>query len=156
LFMTMKGLPMTYNRDMQEDKEPLFEAVDQLTVTLEMARGVVETTVLKEGPPQQAAEEGWLVATDLAEALSRAGVPFHQAHRLVGSLVLESVKQGRKPAQWSGEELHAFDARFQPEMAAYLNPAAGMETRTSKGGTAPGTVQAALAEARRRLEAMSS
>ncbi len=155
LFTTMKGLPMTYNRDMQEDKEPLFEAVDQLTMTLEMARGVVETTSLKAGPPQAAAEEGWLVATDLAEALSRAGVPFHQAHQVVGRLVLDSVKQGKKPGEWTGEELHAFDARFTPQMAALMNPAEGMKTRIARGGTAPETVRAALAEARRRLETMS-
>jgi len=155
LFTTMKGLPMTYNRDMQEDKEPLFEAVDQLTVTLEMARGVVETSSLRPGPPRAAAEEGWLVATDLAEALSRAGVPFHQAHQVVGRLVLESVKQGKKPGEWTGEELHAFDARFTPQMAALMNPEEGMKTRTAQGGTAPETVRAALETARRRLESMS-
>ncbi len=73
LFTTMKGLPMTYNRDMQEDKEPLFDAADQLAMTLEMARVVVETTQLRPAPPRRAAEEGWLVATDLAEALARSG-----------------------------------------------------------------------------------
>jgi argininosuccinate lyase len=140
---------------MQEDKEPLFEAVDQLTVTLEMARGVVETTKLRPTPPRLAAEEGWLVATDLAEALSRSGVPFHQAHQLVGRLVLESVTQGRKPADWTGEALHAFDPRFAPEMALLMNPEEGMRTRTAQGGTAPATVQAALAAARQRLESMS-
>ncbi len=155
LFTTMKGLPMTYNRDMQEDKEPLFEAVDQLTVTLEMARGVVETTKLRPAPPRLAAEEGWVVATDLAEALSRSGVPFHQAHQLVGRLVLESVTQGRQPAGWSGEALHAFDPRFTPEMALLMNPEEGMRTRTAPGGTAPATVRAALAAARQRLESMS-
>lgn len=155
LFTTMKGLPMTYNRDMQEDKEPLFEAVDQLTVTLEMARGVVETTKLRPAPPRQAAEEGWLVATDLAEALSRSGVPFHQAHQLVGRLVLESVTQSKKPADWTGQALHAFDPRFTPEMAALMNPEEGMKTRTAQGGTAPATVRAALEAARQRLESMS-
>jgi argininosuccinate lyase len=154
LFMTMKGLPMTYNRDMQEDKEPLFEAVDQLQMSLEMARNVVETTTLKPAPPLHAAEEGWLVATDLAEALARSGVPFHQAHQVVGRLVLESTRQGKLPGAWTGEELHAFDARFRPEMAAYLNPAYGMETRQAQGGTAPKTVQAAVEAARRRLSEM--
>ncbi|MBI4890292.1 MAG: argininosuccinate lyase [Acidobacteria bacterium] len=155
LFTTMKGLPMTYNRDMQEDKEPLFDAVDQLTLSLEMTRGVVETTTLRPAPPLQAAEDGWLVATDLAEALSRAGVPFHQAHQLVGRLVLESVSQNRKPSEWTGEALHAFDPRFSPEMARFMNPAEGMKTRTAPGGTAPATVRAALAAAHSRLESMS-
>ncbi|QOY89348.1 argininosuccinate lyase [Paludibaculum fermentans] len=156
LMMTMKGLPMTYNRDMQEDKEPLFDAVDQLTLSLEMAAVVVQTTKLNPEPALQAAEEGWLVATDLAEALSRSGLPFHQAHQLVGSLVLESVRANKKPSEWTAEALTAFDQRFKPEMAALMNPAEGMKTRTSKGGTAPSTVRTALAEARQRLESMSS
>jgi argininosuccinate lyase len=152
LYTTMKGLPMTYNRDMQEDKEPLFEAVDQYAMALEMARVVVETTALREAPPRKAAAEGWLVATDLAEALARAGVPFHQAHQLVGSLVLESTKSGKQPGDWTPEALAAFHPLFNAEMARLLDPAEGLKTRTAPGGTAPGTVRTALKEARLRLE----
>ncbi len=152
LFVTMKGLPMTYNRDMQEDKEPLFEAVDQTTGALEMARVVVETAKLNVAPPARAAEEGWLVATDLAEALSRAGTPFHKAHQLVGRLVLESVRAGKKPGDWTAEELVAFAPEFRPEMAQLFDPKEGMKTRTVAGGTAPETVARALSEARVRLE----
>ena len=92
LFVIMKGLPMTYNRDMQEDKEPLFDAADQLCGSLEMAREVVATAKLRPERPAQAAEESWVVATDLAEALARSGTPFHQAHQIAGRLVLESVR----------------------------------------------------------------
>lgn len=155
LFTTMKGLPMTYNRDMQEDKEPLFEAAGQVAQSLEMARAVVETTKLRPEAPRRAAAAGWLVATDLAEALARAGVAFHVAHEVVGRLVLESVKAGKTPADWTGNDLHAFDGRFAPEMAALLRPEEGMKTRTAPGGTAPETVAGALAEARRRLESLS-
>jgi argininosuccinate lyase len=154
LYVTMKGLPMTYNRDMQEDKEPLFDAADQLALSLEMARQVVETTRFNPAPPAAAAAGGWLVATDLAEALARAGVPFHQAHQLVGRLVLESVRAGRQPRDWSAEELVAFDPRFTPDMIRLMDPAEGMKTRTAPGGTAPETVRAALEAARARLEAM--
>jgi len=152
LFMTMKGLPMTYNRDMQEDKEPLFDAADQLCMTLEMARVVVDSTRLRREPPRAAAEQGWLVATDLAEALARAGVPFHQAHQLVGSLVLESAGRGKQPKDWTAEELAGFSPHFTPEMARLLDPAEGIKTRTTPGGTAPQTVAAALEQARLRLE----
>lgn len=155
LFMTMKGLPLTYNRDMQEDKEPLFEAADQTESALEMARMVVETARLRPDAARHAAAEGWLVATDLAEALARAGVPFHDAHQLVGRLVLESVRAGRKPQDWTGAELHAFDPRFLPEMAELLNPEKGLATRLAPGGAAPQTVAAALDEARRRLESIA-
>ena len=109
LFVTLKGLPMTYNRDLQEDKEPLFDAAAQLSGSLEMAALVVRTARLKPASPRAAAEDGWLVATDLAEELARRGVPFHQAHQLVGRLVLESVKSGKKPGDWTGEALAGFD-----------------------------------------------
>jgi argininosuccinate lyase len=154
LFLTMKGLPMTYNRDMQEDKEPLFDAVDQLQGSLRMAREVIATAELKPEAPRKAAEGSWVVATDLAEALSRAGVPFHQAHKLAGQLVLDSVKSGKAPADWTAEALTGFDARFRPEMAALMDPAEGMKTRQAKGGTAPGTVRAALDQAQVRLAEM--
>ena len=96
LYVTMKGLPMTYNRDMQEDKEPLFDAADQLCGSLEMARVVVDSAKLNAQHPAAAAEESWVVATDLAEALARNGTPFHQAHQIVGRLVLESVRGGQE------------------------------------------------------------
>jgi argininosuccinate lyase len=155
LFLTMKGLPMTYNRDMQEDKEPLFDAAGQLCAALEMAAEVVGTTRLRPEAPARAAEEGWVVATDFAEALSRAGVPFHQAHKLVGRLVLESLNMGRKPSEWTAAQLAQFDPRFTPEMVALFHPEEGMKTRTAPGGTAPTTVAAALAEARRRWAEMN-
>jgi argininosuccinate lyase len=152
VFVTLKGLPMTYNRDLQEDKEPLFDASAQLTASLEMAALVVRTSRLKPAAPRAAAEDGWLVATDLAEELARRGVPFHQAHQLVGRLVLESVKRGKKPGDWTGEALAGFDARFRPEMVRLMNPSEGMKTRTAAGGTAPETVRQALDAARKRLE----
>src|ERR1019366_10264179 len=120
LLVTMKGLPMTYNRDMQEDKEPIFEACDQVNGCLEMARAVAESVVLREEVPAKAADESWTVATDLAEALARNGTAFHQAHQIVGRLVLESVRSGRKPADWTAESLVAFAPEFTAGMAGLL------------------------------------
>ncbi len=154
LLVTMKGLPLTYNRDMQEDKEPLFEAADQLAASLEMARAVVESVKLNPAAPAAAAEESWVAATDLAEALARAGTPFHQAHQIVGKLVLESVRRGKKPSQWSGAELAAFAPELSAEMARLLDPRQGMKTREIPGGTGPESVQRALAEAGQRLARM--
>jgi argininosuccinate lyase len=154
LLTTMKGLPLTYNRDMQEDKEPLFDAAYQLRGSLEMAAVVAESVQLKPEKPAQAAQEGWVVATDLAEALSRAGTPFHRAHQLVGKLVLESVNAGKKPGDWTADELCAFAPEFTREMAALLNPFEGMKTRNVPGGTAPAAVQVAVDQARVRLNAM--
>jgi argininosuccinate lyase len=154
LYVTMKGLPSTYNRDMQEDKEPLFEAAYQLNGSIEMARLVVDTTRLRPERPAAACEESWVVATDLAEALARNGTPFHTAHQIVGRLVLESVKAGRKPADWNGESLHGFAPQFTPEMARFLNPVEGMKTREVLGGTGPKAVEKALEQAHVRVTAM--
>jgi argininosuccinate lyase len=151
LFVTMKGLPMTYNRDMQEDKEPLFDAADQLCGSLQMAREVVATARLKTERPAQAAEESWVIATDLAEALARSGTPFHQAHQIAGRLVLESVRTGKKPSDWNAESLKAFAPEFTAECAAVLNPSEGMKTREIAGGTGPQHVAKALNEAQARL-----
>jgi argininosuccinate lyase len=148
----MKGLPLTYNRDMQEDKEPLFDAAYQLNGCLEMAKVVVDTMRLKPAQPAQAAEESWVVATDLAEALARNGTPFHQAHQIVGRLVLESVRAGKKPADWTAEQLTAFAPEFTGDMIGLMKPSEGMRTREVPGGTGPKAVAAALAAAEQRLQ----
>jgi argininosuccinate lyase len=154
LFVTMKGLPMTYNRDMQEDKEPLFDAFHQTSGSLAMAKVVAESVVLRPAIPAAAADESWVVATDLAEELARSGVAFHRAHQLTGALVLESVKTNKTPSQWTGEALAAFAPEFKPEMARLLNPVEGMKSRSLPGGTAPSAVARALAEASERLSLM--
>ena len=151
LLVTMKGLPMTYNRDMQEDKVPLFEAADQVAGSLEMARAVIESVKLHPERPAAAAAESWVVATDLAEALARAGTPFHRAHQIVGRFVLESVRAGKRPADWSAEEMGAFAPEFTAGMAALLNPETGMKSREIPGGTGPDSVAAALDNARQLL-----
>jgi argininosuccinate lyase len=156
LFVTMKGLPTTYNRDMQEDKEPLFDAADQVCGSLEMARGVIDSARLIPARPAAAAEESWVIATDLAEALAREGTPFHRAHQIAGKLVLESVKAGKKPSDWTAADLMNFSPEFTPDMALLLHPIEGMKTRELPGGTGPRTVAAALEQASARLSELSS
>ncbi len=152
LFMTMKGLPLTYNRDMQEDKEPLFDAFHQTAGSLRMAAAVAESVVLRPAIPLAAAEESWVVATDLAEELARTGVPFHRAHQLVGQLVLESTKTGKRPSDWTGKALAAFAPEFREDMARLLQPLEGMKSRELPGGTGPAAVNSALAEAGERVK----
>jgi argininosuccinate lyase len=151
LFLTMKGTPMTYNRDMQECWPPLFDAVDQLQGSLEMALAVVDTAVLRPEVPARAANESWVVATDLAEALARAGTPFHDAHQIAGRLVLASVRQNKKPADWTAEEFAAFAPELSADMIRLCRPAEGMKTREIPGGTGPATVKKALEEAEARV-----
>jgi argininosuccinate lyase len=154
LLITMKGLPMTYNRDMQEDKVPLFEAADQLTGSLEMARSVIESVKLNPARALRAAEESWVVATDFAEALARAGTPFHQAHQIVGRFVLESARTGKKPSDWTEEEMRRFAPEFTGDFAALADPREGMKSREIPGGTGPEAVRAALARAHQQLDQM--
>jgi argininosuccinate lyase len=151
LFLTMKGLPMTYNRDMQEDKEPLFEAADQVLFSIQMTEAVIRSAKLNPAKPAAAAEASWVVATDLAEELARSGTPFHQAHQIVGRLVLESVRDGKKPSDWTAEQLAAFAPEFHPAMARLLKPNEGMKSREVPGGTGPAAVAQAIAEAEQRL-----
>ncbi len=133
LLVTMKGLPLTYNRDMQEDKVPLFDAGDELAGSLAMM-----SHCHRVHPPERsrvrpaAAEDSWVVATDLAEALARAGTPFHQAHQIVGRFVLESVRGGRKPADWTAEEMR----QFAPEFTERSGGAAGSGQGHALAGTA--------------------
>jgi argininosuccinate lyase len=151
----MKGLPMTYNRDMQEDKEPLFDAADQVNGSLEMARAVVaESVVLRRRVPAAAAEESWVVATDLAEALARAGTPFHQAHQIVGRWCSKACAAARsrptgRRRRWRSSRPNS--RRY----GALLDPREGMKTREIPGGTGPRSVAAALAAARERLARMA-
>src|SRR5450631_136839 len=151
LLVTMKGLPMTYNRDMQEDKIPLFDAADQVADSLLMMSSVIDSTRLNTARPAAAAEESWVVATDLAEALARAGTPFHQAHQIVGRFVLESVNAGKRPADWTAEEMHRFAPEFTADFVALLNPAEGMKSREVPGGTGHTAVAHALAWAKETL-----
>jgi len=92
LATTVKGLPLTYNRDLQEDKEPVFDAADQLIPALRLAAQVVSSVSINGDAMKKAASDGWLCATDLAEFLAAKGVAFHEAHQIVGKLVLESVR----------------------------------------------------------------
>lgn len=91
------------------------------------------------------------MATDLAEELARNGVPFHRAHQLVGQLVLESVKSGKKPSDWDGALLAAFAPEFKSEMARLLSPDEGMKSRELPGGTGPQVVATALSTAEKHL-----
>ena len=112
LFVTMKGLPMTYNRDMQEDKEPLFDAGRSVSgIVWKWLEGVIRIHGCSSPRvPLQAADESWVVATDLAEALARAGTPFHQAHQIVGRLVLGERARGQEAGRLDRRELGAVRA----------------------------------------------
>lgn len=151
LATTVKGLPLTYNRDLQEDKEPVFDAAEQLEMALVLAAQVVSLVKVNPKPMKRAASDGWLCATDLAEYLAHKGVPFHQAHQIVGKLVLDNTNSGTQPSECSLSDLQRHSDQFAEDALDLLTPEAGVARRAVAGATAPARVAEALKEARRWL-----
>ena len=154
LMMTLKGLPLAYNRDLQEDKEGVFDTAAQVADSLEVLALCVDTARIRPQVMEQAAEEGWVSATALAEMLARSGVPFHRAHQIVGGIVLASVKAGKRPADWTLEELQEFAPELGEGVRAALVPRNALENHSAAGGTAPQRVREALEAAKDRLASL--
>jgi argininosuccinate lyase len=146
LLATLKGLPLSYNRDLQEDKEPLFDAVATCTAALAAVGGMLETATFVPERMREAADAPSAAATDLAEHLVRAGVPFREAHGIVGSLVRQSAERG-VPL----DELVVTEPRLGPDALTHLEPGAAVVQRTTPGGGGPEPVAAQLEAADRRL-----
>jgi argininosuccinate lyase len=147
----MKGQPLTYNKDNQEDKEPVFDAADTLrdvfTILAEMLKGVRP----RPDRMRAALAEGFATATDLADYLVRRGLPFRDAHEAVARAVRASEQSGRDLAQLSVEELRAFAPQVGDDVHQFLTPEGSVASRNHVGGTAPEAVRAAIERARRRL-----
>ena len=156
LLVTMKGLPLAYNRDLQEDKEPLFDAVHTLRDCLEVLAGAVATLRVDVARMRAAAEDPMLLATDLAEILVREGVPFREAHEAVGRVVGHCVEKDLDLRSLSGEDLKAFHSAFPGSAAELLDLERSIEARSLAGGTARATVETALARAEEALGAESA
>ncbi|HYW16690.1 MAG TPA: argininosuccinate lyase [Allosphingosinicella sp.] len=153
LVMTMKGLPLAYSKDMQDDKPPVFEAHDLLLLSLQVLAGMVESTRFDEGRMRAAAEAGFATATDLADWLVReAGVPFREAHHIVGRAVAAAEERGVGLAGLELERLRAIDPRIDDRVYGVLTVDASVGSRTSYGGTAPVRVREQVERAKRALE----
>jgi len=139
LTATLQGLPLGYQRDLQEDKEPLFDAVDTLALTLPALAGCVETLRFHAGPMRVASTAGELYATDVAEALVSSGVPFRDAHRRVGELLGRLDAEGRGLHDLTAEEWSALGL---PGGAALLDPDRAVRARAVTGGPSPASVRA--------------
>jgi argininosuccinate lyase len=150
LLVMLKGLPSSYDKDLQEDKEPLFDAVDTLALALPVAQGVLETLTIH--PDRMVAALGdELLATDLADALVRVGVPFRQAHHLVGQAVKAAEACGCGLAALSVADLQALDPRFPADVTAIWDYERSVEQRAAVGGTARASVAAQIAALRQAL-----
>jgi argininosuccinate lyase len=149
--MTLKGLPSSYQRDLQEDKEPVFAAHDQAQAMVRIAAGAAAATRLNEGRLRQAAADPALLATEAAHYLVRKGLPFRQAHEIVGQLVREGERRGGSWAELPPAELQKFSPLFAGDLREALTLDAALSSRDVPGGTAPARVQQALADCRSRL-----
>jgi argininosuccinate lyase len=153
LLTVLKGLPLTYNRDLQEDKEPLFDTARTLGDSLEVMAGALATLRVNVARMRAAADDPLLLATDLAEALVREGVPFREAHEAVGKIVAHCVEGQRDLSKLSHEELRLFHQAFRTGAAEIVSLEGALEGRALAGGTARGRVEEALAAATARLAA---
>jgi argininosuccinate lyase len=150
LLVTVKGLPSTYDKDLQEDKEPLFDTVDTLSALLPIVAGVISTLELDEAAMRRALGDG-LLATDLADYLVKKGLPFRQAHGCVGKAVLRSEERGVGLRELTLDEYQAISPLFGADLYAALDAEASVEARDVRGGTARGAVEAQLRRARELL-----
>jgi len=146
-----KGIPSTYDKDLQEDKEPLFDTLDTLAQILPIVAGVIETLQINEEAMRVALDEAML-ATDLADYLVKKGIPFREAHGLVGRVVLLSEQQGVTLSQLEHADLMTISPAFGRDLSAVLSYEASVEARDVAGGTALAAVQEQLAQARALLE----
>ncbi|MGK0489856.1 MULTISPECIES: argininosuccinate lyase [Sphingomonas] len=149
LMVTMKGLPLAYSKDMQDDKPPVFEAHDLLGLSIAAMTGMVESATFRTDRMRGLAEAGFATATDLADWLVReAGVPFREAHHITGQAVARAEALGVKLDALPLGDLQAIDARIDERVYGVLSVDASVASRTSFGGTAPSRVRAAIAAAR--------
>ncbi|MFQ5847788.1 MAG: argininosuccinate lyase [Candidatus Methylomirabilales bacterium] len=152
LLTTIKGLPLSYNRDLQEDKEPVFDAVDTLRGTLQVLAPLVRGLRVNADRMRQATEEGCLNATDAADYLVGKGLPFRQAHEVVGHLVRYCLEQHKRLDQLALEELARYSPLFDEGFFGYITLDASLGRRGVVGGTAPGQVRKAIQAARAELK----
>ena len=152
LSVTMKGLPLAYAKDMQDDKQPVFEAHDLLTLSLAAMTGMVDTVTFNTGRMRAAAEAGHATATDLADWLVReANVPFREAHHITGRAVRLADERGVKLWELGLDDLRSIDERIETGVFNVLSPDASVKSRTSFGGTAPAQVRKRIEAARKVL-----
>ncbi len=152
LCVTMKGLPLAYSKDMQDDKPPVFEAHDLLGLCIAAMTGMVETVTFRTDRMRALAESGFATATDLADWLVREGdIPFREAHHITGRAVKLAEDKGVQLAELSLDDLKAIDARIHQGIYDVLTVDASVASRMSHGGTAPAQVRARIAQAQAEL-----
>ncbi|MEW6276742.1 MAG: argininosuccinate lyase, partial [Bacillota bacterium] len=152
LLTVLKGLPLAYNKDLQEDKEALFDAVDTVKKCLLVFRPLVATLQVNRERMARAAGEGFTNATDLADYLTGKGVPFRDAHEIAGRIVYHCLQQRKTLAELTLEEYQKFSPAVESDVYQFLDLERCVKARRSPGGPSPDEVRRAIARARERIQ----
>ncbi|HEY7543266.1 MAG TPA: argininosuccinate lyase, partial [Blastocatellia bacterium] len=152
MLAVMKGLPLAYNKDMQEDKEALFDTIETLSDSLVVMTTVLRQVTVKGERMQEAASRGFLNATDLADYLAQRGMEFRRAHELVGRVVRYAIDQGRRLEEITLLEYQSFSPLFEDDLYNALRLENSIATKSATGGTAPDRVREALLKAKSEVE----
>ena len=147
----LHGLPLTYNKDLQEDKEPLFDAIDTVELCLRVAAEMLQSIEFNRERMAEAASDEFIAATDVADLLVRRGVPFREAHGIVGGVVRAAVEHGKKLSELTQEELTELAPELDGQFYELLDEGSWLESKVSDGGTAMARVRDQLAQARQVL-----
>jgi len=151
LLAMLKGLPLAYNKDMQEDKEAVFDTVDTVSACLAVTATVLRNIHLNEARAREAASHGYLNATELADYLARKGMPFREAHETVGRIVMQAIERECELNDLSLDDLKSFSSLIDQDVFESLSLEKTLATKSQKGGTSPDRVAEALTSARTRL-----
>jgi argininosuccinate lyase len=154
LLVVLKGLPFAYNRDLQEDKEPVFDSVDQLLILLPAITGMIETAQFDSAAISKGAADGFSLATEIADFLAKKQIPFATAHEVAGECVKYCEKNGIELDQLSDAQLLAIHPALTGEVKAFLNVKGAVASRTSSMGTSQKSVTAALAQLKKEISAV--
>ena len=146
ILATLKSLPFAYNRDLQEDKEPVFDAIDTLALVLPAMTGCVSTLTFDVDRMAASAPEGFALATDIAEWLVRKGVPFREAHEVAGNCVRRAEARGVELWDLSDEEFRSISEALTADVRSVLTVRGALDSRSGYGGTAPRRVREQLGE----------
>ena len=152
LLTVMKSLPLAYNKDLQEDKEGMFDTVETILNSLDVLAGMLSSMQVNEAKMQQSTENDFSNATELADYLAEKGLPFREAHEIVGKLVLDSIKHGKKIQDWDLEELQVYHPLIEEDIYIYLRPETAVQRRNSLGGTGFEQVKYQIEQAKKELK----
>ena len=153
LLTTIKGLPMTYNRDLQEDKEPLFDSIDQIKLALEVFAEMMAAAKIREERTLAATNDPFLLATDLADYLVLKKVPFRDAHEIMGKLTAYSLKEKRGFLDLGIDEYQQFSDAFEADVYRVLDIKTALKARKATGAPSPTNVSRQIARWQKRLQA---